>query len=62
MFSGKVSDLSKLARLTHGDSLDDVEGFPEDHVTDYSPRLPHIQEIRYENVSFMRKISIENLD
>ncbi|KAL0859578.1 hypothetical protein ABMA27_010715 [Loxostege sticticalis] len=36
---------SKLARLTHGDSLDDVEGFPEDHVTDYVHKLPHIAEV-----------------
>ncbi|XP_075987215.1 uncharacterized protein LOC142983910 isoform X2 [Anticarsia gemmatalis] len=42
--SGKT-DQSKLARLTHGDSLDDVEGFPEDHVTDYVHKLPHIAEI-----------------
>ncbi|XP_063834893.1 titin-like [Ostrinia nubilalis] len=40
----KVSE-SKLARLTHGDSLDDVEGFPEDHVTDYVHKLPHIAEV-----------------
>ncbi|KAJ8707390.1 hypothetical protein PYW08_010642 [Mythimna loreyi] len=42
--SGKT-DMSKLAKLTHGDSLDDVEGFPEDHVTDYVHRLPHIAEM-----------------
>ncbi|XP_060807559.1 ankyrin-2 [Amyelois transitella] len=36
---------AKLARLSHGDSLDDVEGFPEDHVTDYVHKLPHIAEI-----------------
>ncbi|CAB3233076.1 unnamed protein product [Arctia plantaginis] len=42
--SGKT-DQSKLAKLTHGDSLDDVEGFPEDHVTDYVHKLPHIAEI-----------------
>ncbi|XP_047037205.1 ankyrin-2-like [Helicoverpa zea] len=35
----------KLAKLTHGDSLDDVEGFPEDHVTDYVHKLPHIAEM-----------------
>lgn len=39
------TDMSKLAKLTHGDSLDDVEGFPEDHVTDYVHRLPHIAEM-----------------
>lgn len=37
--------MSKLAKLTHGDSLDDVEGFPEDHVTDYVHKLPHIAEM-----------------
>ncbi|XP_053618820.1 ankyrin-2-like isoform X3 [Plodia interpunctella] len=36
---------AKLARFTHGDSLDDVEGFPEDHVTDYIHKLPHIAEV-----------------
>ncbi|XP_046974007.1 ankyrin-2-like isoform X3 [Vanessa cardui] len=41
----KVSEPSKLAKLTHGDSLDDVEGFPEDHVADYVHKLPHIAEI-----------------
>ncbi|CAG9796167.1 unnamed protein product [Diatraea saccharalis] len=41
---GKSSD-SKLAKLTHGDSLDDVEGFPEDHVTDYVHKLPQITEV-----------------
>ncbi|CAH0687120.1 unnamed protein product [Chilo suppressalis] len=35
----------KLAKLTHGDSLDDVEGFPEDHVTDYVHKLPQITEV-----------------
>nr|XP_037876708.1 ankyrin-2 isoform X5 [Bombyx mori] len=35
----------KLAKLTHGDSLDDVEGFPEDHTADYVHKLPHIAEI-----------------
>lgn len=40
--------MSKLAKLTHGDSLDDVEGFPEDHVTDYVHRLPHIAEMGYD--------------
>lgn len=43
-FTGKT-DQSKLAKLTHGDSLDDVEGFPEDHVIDYVHKLPHIAEI-----------------
>ncbi|KOB78843.1 Ankyrin 2, isoform AA, partial [Operophtera brumata] len=41
----KVMDQSKLLKLTHGDSLDDVEGFPEDHVADYVHKLPHIEEI-----------------
>ncbi|PZC81616.1 hypothetical protein B5X24_HaOG212322 [Helicoverpa armigera] len=41
---GKTEQL-KLAKLTHGDSLDDVEGFPEDHVTDYVHKLPHIAEM-----------------
>ncbi|XP_022837050.1 ankyrin-2-like isoform X1 [Spodoptera litura] len=41
--SGKTE--SKFAKLTHGDSLDDVEGFPEDHVTDYVHKLPHIAEM-----------------
>ncbi|KAJ0171089.1 hypothetical protein K1T71_013288 [Dendrolimus kikuchii] len=40
-----IVDSSKLAKLTHGDSLDDVEGFPEDHVADYVHKLPHISEI-----------------
>ncbi|XP_038219061.1 ankyrin-2-like isoform X2 [Zerene cesonia] len=39
------SDASKIAKLTHGDSLDDVEAFPEDHVADYVHKLPHIAEI-----------------
>ncbi|KAI5636460.1 ZU5 domain-containing protein [Phthorimaea operculella] len=39
------ADALKLAKLTHGDSLDDVEGFPEDHVTDYVHKLPHIAEV-----------------
>lgn len=43
----EVSEQSKLMKLTHGDSLDDVEGFPEDHVADYIHKLPHIEEIRY---------------
>lgn len=34
---------SKPAKLTHGDSLDDVEGFPEDHA-EYVHKLPHISE------------------
>ncbi|XP_045780028.1 ankyrin-2-like isoform X3 [Maniola jurtina] len=42
--SEKPTELLKLAKLTHGDSLDDVEGFPEDHVAEYVHRLPHIQE------------------
>ncbi|KAH9634383.1 hypothetical protein HF086_010863 [Spodoptera exigua] len=41
--SGKTE--SKFAKLTHGDSLDDIEGFPEDHVTDYVHKLPHIAEM-----------------
>ncbi|XP_049881586.1 ankyrin-2-like isoform X2 [Pectinophora gossypiella] len=43
--SAGKTDPSKLAKLTHGDSLDDVEGFPEDHVTDYVHKLPHIAEV-----------------
>ncbi|XP_059058497.1 ankyrin-2-like [Achroia grisella] len=43
--TGKTTEQAKLAKLTHGDSLDDVEGFPEDHVADYVPKLPHIAEI-----------------
>ncbi|KAJ2941011.1 hypothetical protein O0L34_g13140 [Tuta absoluta] len=39
------ADALKLSKLTHGDSLDDVEGFPEDHVTDYVHKLPHIAEV-----------------
>ncbi|XP_072945806.1 uncharacterized protein [Epargyreus clarus] len=39
--SGKPSDQSKLAKLTHGDSLDDVEAFPEEYVH----KLPHIAEV-----------------
>ncbi|XP_045507606.1 titin homolog isoform X2 [Colias croceus] len=39
------SDASKVAKLIHGDSLDDVEAFPEDHVADYVHKLPHIAEI-----------------
>lgn len=31
----------------HGDSLDDVEGFPEDHVTEHVHKLPHIAEVGY---------------
>ncbi|XP_039761177.1 ankyrin-2-like isoform X2 [Pararge aegeria] len=42
--SEKPADLLKLAKLTHGDSLDDVEGFPEDHVAEYVHKLPHIEE------------------
>ncbi|XP_034836859.1 ankyrin-2-like isoform X3 [Maniola hyperantus] len=42
--SEKPTELLKLAKLTHGDSLDDVEGFPEDHVAEYVHKLPHIQE------------------
>lgn len=42
---GKSAEPSRTAKLTHGDSLDDVEGFPEDHVTDYVHKLPHIAEI-----------------
>ncbi|XP_050356935.1 ankyrin-2-like isoform X3 [Nymphalis io] len=41
----KISEPSKLAKLAHGDSLDDVEGFPEDHVADYVHKLPHIAEV-----------------
>ncbi|KAM3960016.1 LOW QUALITY PROTEIN: uncharacterized protein ACR2FA_005939 [Aphomia sociella] len=43
--TGKSAEQAKFAKLTHGDSLDDVEGFPEDHVVDYIPKLPHIVEI-----------------
>ncbi|XP_014370017.2 titin-like [Papilio machaon] len=39
----KLSEPTKPAKLTHGDSLDDVEGFPEDH-TEYIHKLPHISE------------------
>ncbi|CAG9569914.1 unnamed protein product [Danaus chrysippus] len=39
------TETSKIAKLSHGDSLDDVEGFPEDHVMDYVPKLPHIAEV-----------------
>ncbi|XP_013174743.1 PREDICTED: uncharacterized protein LOC106123133 isoform X3 [Papilio xuthus] len=39
----KLSEPTKPAKLTHGDSLDDVEGFPEDH-TEYVHKLPHISE------------------
>ncbi|XP_068624617.1 ankyrin-3-like [Battus philenor] len=39
----KPSETSKAPKLTHGDSLDDVEGFPEDH-TEYIHKLPHISE------------------
>ncbi|CAK1546705.1 unnamed protein product [Leptosia nina] len=35
----------KVPKLIHGDSLDDVEGFPEDHVADYIHKLPHIAEV-----------------
>ncbi|XP_023954844.1 serine-rich adhesin for platelets-like [Bicyclus anynana] len=42
--SEKPTELLKLAKLTHGDSLDDVEGFPEDHVAEYVHKLPHIEE------------------
>ncbi|GBP41693.1 Ankyrin-3 [Eumeta japonica] len=42
--TGKIADTSKH-RLTHGDSLDDVEGFPEDHVTDHVHKLPNIAEV-----------------
>ncbi|XP_031765425.2 ankyrin-2 isoform X3 [Galleria mellonella] len=45
MSTGISAEQAKIAKLTHGDSLDDVEGFPEDHVTDYVPKLPHIAEI-----------------
>lgn len=44
--SEKPTELLKLAKLTHGDSLDDVEGFPEDHVAEYVHKLPHIAETR----------------
>ncbi|CAG5037574.1 unnamed protein product [Parnassius apollo] len=37
------SEQSKQEKLTHGDSLDDVEGFPEDH-TEYVHKLPYISE------------------
>ncbi|CAH0731545.1 unnamed protein product, partial [Brenthis ino] len=43
----KVTEPGKIAKLTHGDSLDDVEGFPEDHVTDYVHKLPHIAEVSF---------------
>ncbi|XP_013148945.1 PREDICTED: uncharacterized protein LOC106111412 isoform X1 [Papilio polytes] len=39
----KISEPTKPAKLTHGDSLDDVEGFPEDHA-EYVHKLPHISE------------------
>ncbi|KAL4712545.1 hypothetical protein ACJJTC_007561 [Scirpophaga incertulas] len=45
--TGKTNEHSKLAKLTHGDSLDDVEGFPEDHVTDYVHKLPQITEVGF---------------
>ncbi|XP_047516437.1 ankyrin-2-like isoform X6 [Pieris napi] len=38
-------EMPKLSKLIHGDSLDDVEAFPEDHVADYVHKLPHIEEI-----------------
>ncbi|XP_063542799.1 ankyrin-2-like isoform X7 [Cydia strobilella] len=44
--SGKPEQ-SRLFKLQHGDSLDDVEGFPEDHVTEHVHKLPHIAEIGY---------------
>lgn len=44
-FLEKSVEHPKLAKLTHGDSLDDVEGFPEDHTADYVHKLPHIAEI-----------------
>ncbi|XP_063370063.1 ankyrin-2-like isoform X3 [Cydia amplana] len=46
LVSGKPEQ-SKLFKLQHGDSLDDVEGFPEDHVTEHVHKLPHIAEIGY---------------
>ncbi|XP_073958636.1 uncharacterized protein isoform X7 [Choristoneura fumiferana] len=42
---GKAPEQLKHFRLQHGDSLDDVEGFPEDHVTEHVHKLPHIAEI-----------------
>ncbi|KAG6462715.1 hypothetical protein O3G_MSEX013427 [Manduca sexta] len=38
---GKLFEQAKIAKLAHGDSLDDVEAFPDDYVH----KLPHISEI-----------------
>ncbi|XP_045486803.1 titin-like isoform X3 [Pieris rapae] len=43
-------EMPKLSKLIHGDSLDDVEAFPEDHVADYIHKLPHIEEISSDKI------------
>ncbi|XP_041984018.1 ankyrin-2-like isoform X4 [Aricia agestis] len=48
----KKIEPAKPAKLTHGDSLDDVEGFPEDHVSEYVHKLPHISEISAQEKDF----------
>ncbi|VVC88921.1 unnamed protein product [Leptidea sinapis] len=53
------SDSSKIAKLTHGDSLDDVEGFPEDHVSDYVHKLPHIAEVSSDKIITSQFLSKE---
>ncbi|CAH2060663.1 unnamed protein product, partial [Iphiclides podalirius] len=60
--SVKAVESSRPSKLTHGDSLDDVEGFPEDHA-EYVHKLPHISETGLQgDKNILQELSKEHHD